>query len=649
METIRSSMERALALQLRLSDCQRIICHATDFANVRWVPGQNCFMDVFPHTGDPNVVNTSTAISVIGQYPSIFNLKNLKPYSQFNFEQICVFYRDNYDQEGEYWRSKETGKWSPYVTSYVLSALAHSASIVAGPTALKCIDNDNQLLNILRVEMLRLLDFIEKWANQNLRLAKLEDYDQVYFTYTALEALQVFRNELKRINSTLSTAAFEKQCLQVIETAIHRFRLEFYSQMTYKLADLPQHLDVVSLALSMYTLVAHGAGIYEMPDDVLDSALDTVFSLQEKTGMWNTATPLLGAATGRIGCSSIELANCLLRIPRIAKRFEQFYDCFDKLFIYLQRGFDPSNPERGWAVDIRRNGHYRQSWYSFYVFEFLGLFAGQIEAHAAQLILRGFQYGKEAPKYLWDQIADYDNYKERINNSIIKPRTNGDTSASKCSLILFGPPGTGKTSIAGALAHKLGWGLIQIGPGDFLANGLDGIFAQGDLIFQRLLLLNRVVVLFDEIDELVRNRTDDEETMSRFLTTYMLPWIQRLRDKGTVVLIFATNHIEIFYPAIKRLGRFDLVVPIGPPKENERLRIMRDMHLEIDEPTLDSLSAKIPVQATIGEISSVAEKLKNDGLAFNEADFLGYLAEEKLLINPGDWEKFKAASRRYSK
>jgi SpoVK/Ycf46/Vps4 family AAA+-type ATPase len=81
-----------------------------------------------------------------------------------------------------------------------------------------------------------------------------------------------------------------------------------------------------------------------------------------------------------------------------------------------------------------------------------------------------------------------------------------------------------------------------------------------------LLSSQRVVVLLDEFDELVRERSDgDSESASRFLTTAMLPKLAALSDARRIVYVLATNHIEHFDAAIRRPGRFDLIVPVLPP------------------------------------------------------------------------------------
>jgi len=76
----------------------------------------------------------------------------------------------------------------------------------------------------------------------------------------------------------------------------------------------------------------------------------------------------------------------------------------------------------------------------------------------------------------------------------------------------------------------------------------------------------RVVVLFDEFDELVRERgSSNSEPFSRLLTTAMLPKLASIHKRATLVFIIATNHVGEFDLAIRRRGRFDRVVQIMPP------------------------------------------------------------------------------------
>jgi ATPase family associated with various cellular activities (AAA) len=152
------------------------------------------------------------------------------------------------------------------------------------------------------------------------------------------------------------------------------------------------------------------------------------------------------------------------------------------------------------------------------------------------------------------------------------------------SALLFGPPGTSKTKVTEAIAGELRWPLIQIDPSHFLQRGLDGIYLQSDKIFKDLMDLSGVVVLFDEMDALVQTRDSAMklDTVAQFLTTYMLPKLTALHDQGQVVFIMATNFQERFDAAIKRAGRFDLLLCMGPPILEAKLS---SLHLFLGQKT----------------------------------------------------------------
>jgi hypothetical protein len=134
------------------------------------------------------------------------------------------------------------------------------------------------------------------------------------------------------------------------------------------------------------------------------------------------------------------------------------------------------------------------------------------------------------------------------------------------SAIFFGPPGTSKTDLSRKIADFLGWPLLAIDPSHLLRKGMDGIQAEANRIFRMLEQAERVVVLFDEFDELVLERGSPKaEAFSRFLTTAMLPKLATIHNRATLVFIIATNNIGDFDLAIRRQGRFDRVMQIMPP------------------------------------------------------------------------------------
>jgi SpoVK/Ycf46/Vps4 family AAA+-type ATPase len=141
------------------------------------------------------------------------------------------------------------------------------------------------------------------------------------------------------------------------------------------------------------------------------------------------------------------------------------------------------------------------------------------------------------------------------------------------SAILFGPPGTSKTTIVEALAGAIGWDFVEIHASRFLSSGMDMVPSTADTIFKRLMELDRCVVLFDEIDELLRDRRDkDADPFGRFLTTSMLPKVATLWEQRRIAFFVATNDISGADPAIKRSQRFDSAVFVAPPSYSAKLK-----------------------------------------------------------------------------
>ena len=255
------------------------------------------------------------------------------------------------------------------------------------------------------------------------------------------------------------------------------------------------------------------------------------------------------------------------------------------------------SPKRGWCSDPPYRELLIESWTSANVLQSIVSLSELRDEKICNETLKTFVFldpsRSDWPSWKrWDklkenaepedenQILEYLDKKivEKIRNN---PRKLPSSKDETVSVLLFGPPGTSKTTVAHGLADGLGWPIVMLSPGDFIEKGLEFIEAQAKQVFDRLHKLHRVVVLFDECDELFRERpqsnaADSVRNIMAFVTASMLPKLQDLHDRGRVVFCICTNKFGELDPAVKRGGRIDHIVAVGPPQQRCRERIITE-------------------------------------------------------------------------
>jgi len=128
-----------------------------------------------------------------------------------------------------------------------------------------------------------------------------------------------------------------------------------------------------------------------------------------------------------------------------------------------------------------------------------------------------------------------------------------------------------KTTICEALAERMGWDFVVIDTAAFLADGLTNVASRIRYVFERLMALDKCVILFDEIEEFCLDRENPGLGMeSRMLTTAMLTAINDLRREKKSIFFLATNRLRAFDSAITRPGRFDMQLFVGTPNLDAR-------------------------------------------------------------------------------
>jgi transitional endoplasmic reticulum ATPase len=184
------------------------------------------------------------------------------------------------------------------------------------------------------------------------------------------------------------------------------------------------------------------------------------------------------------------------------------------------------------------------------------------------------------PSGLWDAVAGMEREKQIIERRIVLPLAEpaladryGVTPPK--GVILFGPPGTGRTSFAKAVASRLAWPFVELFPSRLAADTSGGLAAALREAFTELAELAAVLLFIDEVEEIAAARTELAATIGHGVTNELLKLIPGFRENDNRLLICATNSVRSLDPAFLRPGRFDYVIPIGPPDAAARTAIWR--------------------------------------------------------------------------
>ncbi|MGA2934806.1 MAG: CDC48 family AAA ATPase [Methanomicrobiales archaeon] len=225
----------------------------------------------------------------------------------------------------------------------------------------------------------------------------------------------------------------------------------------------------------------------------------------------------------------------------------------------------------------------------------------------------------EVPHTRWEDVGGLDSEKEEVREAVEYPltqRARFDRLGIEPpkGVLLYGPPGTGKTLIARAVASESGANFIPVRGPQLLSKWVGESERAVREIFKKARQVAPSIIFFDELDALApaRGAATDSHVIESVLNQ-ILTEMDGLLEMRNVVVMGATNRLDIVDPALLRTGRYDRLVYIGEPQADDRRRILA-IHIRgmpIAGSSFDDLVGSVQ-HLTEGELEDILESLGRD-------------------------------------
>lgn len=384
--------------------------------------------------------------------------------------------------------------------------------------------------------------------------------------------------------------------------------------------------DVAELAFALegYVLTFDEASSINTP--LIDRVFQVLRAEQGRSAYWRPLKPFVTTPRGHALLPlSVEIANSLLRtcIRLRAQRREDYFSSNVDLFrryagwIYtrIARGKAPVQQGRkrsdkdfvGWHSEHVYVPEKIHPWETSQALYFLLHYREMLQGHIAAVALKRANLDAKwlGPRKAvpWNRAelqqklmpfeplrsialankgkrpSTFELYGQVIEN-YLKPRLAEGVvkEDAHCSMLLYGPAGTGKSTVPEQIAKRLAWPLITITPSDFIAHGESEVEARAKIIFKTLEEQSDKVILLDEIDRLILDRDSvayqKQADIFQFMTPGMLVKLRGLRRKARCIFVIATNYEEHIDVAAKRKGRIDDKLIVLPSDASQRTEII---------------------------------------------------------------------------
>ncbi|KAK9946233.1 hypothetical protein M0R45_011708 [Rubus argutus] len=287
------------------------------------------------------------------------------------------------------------------------------------------------------------------------------------------------------------------------------------------------------------------------------------------------------------------------------------------------------------------------------------------ESEAKSSISRGVEVKRnEGPKF--SDLGGMQKVLEELNKEVIRPLRRpwlpqwlGVKPMS--GILLCGPPGCGKTTLAHAIAHETGIPFYKISATE-VVSGVSGASEENirDL-FSKAYRTAPSIVFIDEIDAIASKRENMQREMEKRIVTQLMTCMdqshrpveaadansdaQSSDQRSTYVLVIgATNRPDAVDPALRRPGRFGREIVLGVPDENSRLEILSVLTRKLKlEGSFDLLKIARSTPGYVGaDLAELADRAGNIAMnrIFDEIDSTIEEGNEELCRQPEEMEKY---------
>ena len=246
------------------------------------------------------------------------------------------------------------------------------------------------------------------------------------------------------------------------------------------------------------------------------------------------------------------------------------------------------------------------------------------------------------PNTTWDDIGALSYVREELRLAVVEPIRHPDLFASvgitaPAGVLLYGPPGCGKTLLAKAVANESHSNFISVKGPELLNKYVGESERAVRQVFERATASAPCVIFFDEIDALCPRRAQDSgsDSSSSRIVNQLLTEMDGLEGRRQVYILAATNRPDILDPALTRPGRLDKALYVRLPSPDERVEILR------------TCGRKTPWHPSVN-LDHVARDKRADG--FSGADLAALVRESSLaairsLISSQNGETFLATTK----